>query len=123
MATEIRVEGLEALQRALADNPAAAKRTQRLAVKGAAKTVRRNLQRKLRAGAGARSGELKRSISVYVPRGQRAGLLHISGSRAMVPHNAETGYMTRELNKLQGQIGEAVNDEIIKWIRRAHGGN
>lgn len=118
MTEPIRIEGLEALQKALADNPIASKRAQQNLLFGAARKVNKGLERRIKQNAPVKTGRLKRSIRVFVPRGSGEPKLVIGGDRALVPRNAVSGFMSRALRRLPGDIQEAADAELQRWIRR-----
>lgn len=120
MADPIRIEGLDALQKALADNPVAGKRAQQNLLFAAARRVNKGLEARIKRDAPVRSGRLRRSIRVYVPRNARQPQLIISGNRALVPRNAATGFMSRNLRRLPADVRDAANAVLQDWISRTN---
>ena len=115
---EVRIEGLEALQRALVDAPVASRRAQQNLLFGAARSLNKSLQQRIKRDAPVKTGRLKRSIRVFVPRGSGDPKMVISGNRAMVPRNARTQFLSRHLRRLPADMRDAANAELQQWVKR-----
>ena len=108
----IRVEGLEDALKVLNDNPAIKKRARQAALGAAAKEAEKPFILEALKKAPEGTGKLKRSLKA---RGTDKEFV-VSGSRAMVPQNAETKFL--DLDSSGNLIAISFTKILDKWIRR-----
>ena len=116
----VTVEGLDDALRLVGSFPGDTRRAQVGLVLQAARGLRRKIRKDVRKAAPKRSGQLQRSIAVRVDK-QRPAIV-IGGSRALVPSNAESGWLTRATAKLQEDMNKEVVDVIIQRIQKLQRG-
>jgi len=121
MATDVRIDGLDALQAAFREFPARGKQAQRTLLIASARRVTKELESDILRGAPVRTGRLKKTIRVFVPRVVSKPQLIIQGSAALVPQNAQRGFMSRALRRLPALMGREADAELVRWIKRSQG--
>lgn len=115
MAARLQIEGVEAFQRMLDDLPIKDDRGRRRLTYDALRKVRTPIRRQIRANIPR--GRLKRSIRVTLGS-RRRPFFRVRGRNYLVPYNAESGAVTRELDKLPDEAVKAVLELYDQWLRR-----
>ena len=115
----VRVDGLDDALRLIDQFPGQGRSAQRGLILQTARGLRRGIKQRLKRTAPRRRGTLQRSIAVRVDRNPPT--IVISGSRAMVPSNARTGYLSKELNalprRMDAEVVSVIQERIDKLTR------
>lgn len=77
-----------------------------------------SLQRKLKSAAPVDTGRLRRSIRVKPLARALKPVIIISGSRALVPQNARTRFMSKEVGAFSDKMRDRMQAEYTKLIKR-----
>lgn len=115
----VRVEGLVELDALLKDIPVRSrKRVARALVIPSIRSTRRRYTAQLKRKAPKNTGRLSRSMNVWYNESGGNITLLIQGSRALVPQNAETGFVSRTLRDYGNTLSNAMQQELQRWIER-----
>ena len=115
MATRIQVEGVKDVQELLRQLPVRNERGRHLLMWQALRKLRTPVRREIRGNIPR--GRLKRSIRVLVGS-RRLPLFRVKGKDYLVPYNAQSGAVTKELDKLPQQSSAEVFRIYRDWLRR-----
>lgn len=74
--------------------------------------VIKRYERDVKYSAPYKTGKLSKSIRVHLVKRSNHVILRVEGNRAMVPQNARTGFLSRDLDRLPDKIVDAVGREL-----------
>lgn len=111
-------QDLQRASRLLSGNQLASKAAQKALLLGAARSLRKGLQQKIKSRTPVRSGRLKRSMRVAVKdSGGREALL-VKGATGMIAVNKRSRYISRPLRNFGDDLVSEMERELERWIRR-----
>ena len=116
----VKIEGLDDAIRVMNSFPGDTRHAQRALVLQVARRGRRAMQKDVRAAAPERSGALKRAIGVRIDKSPPS--IVVRGTRALVPTNAETGWLSRAMSTVEGRLANQTVQTLLRRIRRIQSG-
>ncbi|MYE58132.1 MAG: hypothetical protein F4X35_00885 [Alphaproteobacteria bacterium] len=109
---------LQRVSRLLGGNQLAGKAAQRALLLGAARSLRKGLQTKIKHGTPVKSGRLKRSMKVAVSDAGGRSRLHVKGATGMIAVNKRQRFVSKPLRKFGDELASEMEKELARWIRR-----
>lgn len=121
----VRVVGVENFQELLRDIPVRTDRGRKRLIWEAARKVRTPMRRQMRNNIPTRTrgrrGGLRRSIRIQIGSPRRPVFV-VRGRNYLVPYNARTQAISKELAKLPGLMEREINEGYRSWLRRRSNG-